>query len=90
MFTQEQQARIDESGERRRMLRNRLALLGDRRRELRAAHAEVSAELRRLLPQAAAVHLRVSDLARWTGMTRKAVYDILAATPPDHKTAPAR
>ena len=79
MFTEDQQTRIAEWGERRHELRDRLIVLGDRRRRLRAEQAEVSTELRRLLPEAVAVRWRVSDLARWAGMTRKAVYDILAA-----------
>ena len=73
-----EQTPIADWDERRRALRDKLIVLGDRRRKLRAEQAKVSTELRRLLPEAVAVHWRVSDLARWAGMTRKAVYDILA------------
>ena len=59
-------------------LRDELIAVGDRRRELRSALDEVSVELRRLLPEARDAGWGVTHLAGWTGMTRKAIYDVLA------------
>ena len=60
------------------VLRTRLIELGERRQALQAEQAQVSAELRVAVRDAAAVGWGVTNLATFAGMTRRAIYDILA------------
>jgi uncharacterized protein (UPF0335 family) len=65
--TSDQQARVQK----------RLAALAERRERLRTEQVRVRSELRRLIPEARASGWGVTHLARVTGMTRRAVYDLL-------------
>jgi hypothetical protein len=57
--------------------RARLIELGERRQALQAEQAQVTAELRDAVRNAAAVGWGVTNLAEFAGMTRRAIYDIL-------------
>jgi hypothetical protein len=58
-------------------LTQELQALGDRRRELRAAEAELRIKLRELIPEAVAAGVEISSLARTVGVSRPTVYAVL-------------
>lgn len=59
------------------VLRTRLIELGERRQALQAEQAQVSAELRAAVRDAAAVGWGATNLAEFAGMTRRTIYDTL-------------
>jgi DNA-binding phage protein len=78
--------------ERRKKAKQELVQLAQERQELQAALAANRSKLHRALPEAREAGFGVSDLARFTGMTRRAIYDALetsgaapvaAGRPPD-------
>jgi hypothetical protein len=73
---------LTEPAARRRHFSSDLRRLGSRRKKLRAAQARNQAAINLRLPLAYDAGASVIRLARITGMSRRAVYDVLEKKPP--------
>jgi hypothetical protein len=68
-------------------LRRQLLALAERREQLQAEQAKVRTEFSRLISEGRAAGWGVTNLARFSGMTRRAIYDLLDLDPA-HKESP--